>query len=122
MPAEELLARLLLLTILAAQLQALALAWKRHYRFAASAIAISPLLFFYFISLVNRNSADTARIGLSSWFAIVFFIILLIPIAISLLFLCKALARPAILWLAWALNWIPGAFLLWATFFFKLRF
>jgi hypothetical protein len=122
MIAEELLARLFLVVLLAAQFQALVLAWKGHKRFAASAIGFSPILFLYFVSLVNRASSETARIGLTSWFTIVFFLVLFVPFAIALLFLGGVRLRPGLLWLGWALNWIPGAFLLWATFFFKLRF
>lgn len=122
MTAEELLARLLLVAVLAAQLQAFALMWKRHSRFAAVAIFFSPMLFLYFVSLVNQTSSESARIGLTSWLAIAFFILLIVPAVLGLVFLLGARLRIGLLWFAWGLNWVPWAFLFLMTFFFEIRF
>lgn len=122
MTSEELLARLLLVTVVAAQLQALALIWKRHSRFAAAAIFFSPMLFLYFVSLVNRTSSESAQIGLTSWFGIAVFVLLIAPAALSLLFLFGMRLRIGLLWFAWGLNWVPLAFLFLMTFFFEIRF
>ncbi len=119
MSSEDLLWRLVIPTVVVVQLLAFALAWKRLYKFAGFAVSLTPALLLYSIYLLNAGSGD---LGVKTTFDLVLIVALLVPLLIGVLYFLGVRLPAYPLWIAWAINMLPCAFLIYMVCCFRIQF
>jgi hypothetical protein len=97
---------------------AFGLAWKRQMRFAGYALAASPVLLLYFMA-ANKFEGMTDN---GIWFDIIVTVMHGFPLLVGLALLFGARLPRALFWIAWAINLLPLAFLIFMACCFRLEF
>ena len=119
MSSEDVLWRLLIPLIVLAQITALVSGWKRAYKLAGAAVAFSPLLLLYTAYLLKVENEGG---GPSSSPAQVALFLLLLSGVIGISYLAGARLPAFPLWIAWAINLVPLAFIIFIVCCFRLQF
>ncbi len=109
MSTENMVWQLVVTLGIVAQLTAFTALWKRAYKVAGGAVAFTPALLLYAAFVVASGE------GVSNPFppplAVFVALLTLGPLAIGLIYLARARVAGYPLWIAWAANWLPLAFI-----------
>ncbi len=111
--------RLIIPLIVLAQITALMSGWKRAYRLAGAAVAFSPLLLLYTAYLLKVENGGVGPSGSPEYLAL---FLLFLPCGIGISYLVGARWPAFPLWIAWAINLVPLAFIIFVVCCFKLDF
>ena len=120
--SENVLWQLVLTLGVIAELVVIGSAWKRSTRVAGAALAFTPALILYAVALLSQAERAVGNgWPLPATPTLIFAIFVFSPLGIGLGFIARMRLQSYLLWIGWAINWIPLAVIGFMVCCFKIE-